>query len=321
MKDIAETARSIAPYVCETPLAPWPNQTLSEWLGGDAQVLLKLELLQRTGTFKARGALSVVLGSDPRTVRRGLVTASAGNHAIATAYAARTVGVSAKVLVPRTAAPFRLQACRALGAEVVMAEDDAAAFAEARRIAASEGRLFIHPFDGPLTALGAATLGLELSRQAPVLDAVVVAVGGGGLIGGVAAAVKQLRPACRVYGVEPVGASNLRRSLDRGEIAPPAAPATIADSLAPPQCAPFSFQLCRSNVDEVVLVDDLKIRGAMRLLFHDCKLAVEPAGAAATAAVLGPLRGRLAGKTVAIVVCGSNIDLRSFQALVEPAAA
>jgi threonine dehydratase len=190
------------------------------------------------------------------------------------------------------------------------------AFARVREIEESEGRTFVHPFEGPRTALGTATLGLEWWEQSRAeglaLDAVVVPIGGGGLIGGVAAAIKQLAPSCAVYGVEPEGADTMYRSFRSGHTESLDKVRTIADSLGAPHTAPYSLGLCRRFVDEVVLVDDAAICRAMALLFDDVKLACEPAAAAATAALCGPLRSRLAGKRVGVMVCGSNIDAETF---------
>lgn len=186
------------------------------------------------------------------------------------------------------------------------------AFERVKQIEEQEGRTFVHPFEGPRTALGTATLGLELAEQVPDVQAVIVPIGGGGLCAGVAAAMKLARPECRVYGVEPEGADSMRRSFAAGSPQPIEAVRTIADSLGAPHAAPYSFALCRRYVDELVLVSDDALRRAMALLFSSAKLAVEPAGAAATAALCGPLRERLAGLRVALVVCGANIDAVTF---------
>ena len=170
----------------------------------------------------------------------------------------------------------------------------------------------ISPGNGSRTALGTATLGLELSRQVADLDAVSVPIGGGGLCAGVAAALKQAQPRCQVFGVEPEGANTMARSLAAGSPQAIDAVRTIADSLGAPHAAPYSFDLCRRFVDAVVLVDDDALRRAMLLLFRSAKLAVEPAGAAATAALCGPLLDRLRGRRVALIVCGSNIDAPTF---------
>ncbi len=208
--------------------------------------------------------------------------------------------------------PLRVALCRRYGAEVVLVDDVHQAFERVHEIEEREGRSFVHPFEGPFTALGTATLGLEFGRQAPDLDAVVVPIGGGGLAAGVSAALKQLRPECQVFGVEPRGADTMHRSFASGKPESIETVGTIADSLGAPHAAPYSFGLCRRFVDEVVLIDDDAMRSAMALLFREMKLAVEPAGAAATAALLGPLRERLAGKRVGLIVCGTNIDLESF---------
>ena len=298
--------------IVTTPVREWRDDCLRQGLGPDARVFLKEELFQRTGSFKPRGALTVMLGLDAAALARGVTAVSAGNHAIAVAYAAEALGTTAKVVMPRSANAFRVARCRELGAQVELVDDVHRAFDRVREIEASEGRSFVHPFEGPLTALGTATLGLELAEQVPELDAVVVPIGGGGLCAGVAAAVKQAQPRCRVLGVEPEGADSMRRSLAAGSPQAIDAVRSIADSLGAPHAAPYSFELCRRYLDDLVLVDDLALQRAMRLLFASAKLAVEPAGAAATAALLGPLRERLSGKRVALIVCGANIDPETF---------
>jgi threonine dehydratase len=281
--------------------------------GLDSSLVFKLELFQVTGTFKARGALAVMLSLSPQERARGATAVSAGNHAIAVAFAARTLGISARIVMIKTANPARVELAKSYGAQLELAEDGPSAFRRAAQIEAEEGRIFVHPFEGPRTVLGTGTLGLELFEQAGALDAVVVAVGGGGLIAGVAAAIKQLSPKTRIYGVEPTGADSMTRSLAAGRPLSLPSVATIADSLAPPMATPYTFGVCQRFVDSMVLIDDDAMRRAMGVLFRDLKLAVEPAGAAALAAVLGPLRSQLrGGQRVGIVVCGANIDLGTF---------
>jgi threonine dehydratase len=298
--------------VITTPVREWDDAMLRAQVPRGTRVYLKQELFQRTGSFKPRGALTVMLDLSTDALARGVTAVSAGNHAIAVAYAAGALGATAKVVMPRSASPFRIERCRALGAEIELVDDVHAAFARVKEIEASERRTFVHPFEGPLTALGTATLGLELVEQLEGMEAVVVPIGGGGLCAGVAAAVKQARPGCRVFGVEPAGADTMRRSLDAGSPQAIDKVRTIADSLGAPHAAPYSFDLVRRYVDDVVLVDDDALRAAMRLTFASAKLAVEPAGAAAAAALLGPLAERLAGHRVALVVCGANIDSATF---------
>ncbi len=302
--------------VIETPVFHWTHRDLIAQVGEETQVFLKLELFQHTGTFKPRGALTVMLDAEEASLANGVTAVSAGNHAIAVAFAAQHLGISAKVVMPRTANPYRVAQCRGYGAEVVLVADVTEAFAEVERIEREEGRLFVHPFEGPLTALGTATVGLELGEQVANLDAVIVPIGGGGLCAGIATAIKQMQPDCQVYGVEPVGADTMHRSFQAGEPRSIDRVRTIADSLGAPHAAPYSFGLCRRFVDDLVLIDDDGMRDAMGLLYRSMKLAVEPAGAAATAALCGPLRERVRGQRVGVIVCGSNIDVATFAAQV-----
>ena len=302
--------------VITTPVRQLVDDAVARAVGGKTTVWLKEELFQRTGSFKPRGALSVMLDLAPDVLARGVTGVSAGNHAISLGYSAQKLGTTAKVVMPRSANAFRVQVCRELGAEVELVADVHAAFERVREIEDQEGRTFVHPYEGPRTALGTASVGVEFVDQVreagTSLDAVIVAAGGGGLAGGVACAVKQMAPATAVFVVEPEGADSMHRSFRAGSPQSIDAVRTIADSLGAPKCEPYSFELNRRFVDEVVLVDDDQIREAMRLLFRAAKLAVEPAGAAALAALMYPLRSRLEGRRVGVVVCGSNIDHESF---------
>ncbi len=311
-EEIREARARLGERVRRTPVWRWQGREIAEAVGTDTEVWTKLELLQYTGSFKPRGALCVMQSLAPEVLARGVTAVSAGNHAMAVAYAARALGTTAKVVMPRTANAFRVTGSRRYGAEVVLKDDVHQAFEEAQRIATEEGRTFVHPFEGPLTALGTATLGGELCEQIEDLDAVIVPIGGGGLCAGVAAAVGQLQPRCEVFGVEPVGADSMHRSFASGRPESIDAVRTIADSLGAPHAAPYSFALCRRFVTELVKVDDDALRSAMAMLFRELKLVAEPAGAATTAALLGPLRERLVGKRVALILCGSNIDIETF---------
>ena len=302
--------------VVTTPVRLLVDDALAAAVGASTRVWLKEELFQRTGSFKPRGALSVMLDLDAAALSRGVTGVSAGNHAISLGYCARMLGSTAKVVMPRNANPFRVQMCRELGVTVELVDNVHDAFARVKEIEAGEGRTFVHPYEGPKTALGTASVGLEFIDQVRAagdsLDAVIVAAGGGGLAAGVACAVKLMSPETMVYVVEPEGADSLSRSFKAGTPQSIDAVRTIADSLGAPRCEPYSFALNRRFVDEVVLVNDDQIREAMRLLFRSAKLVVEPAGAAALAALMHPLRARLEGKRVGIVVCGANIDPETF---------
>ena len=302
--------------VITTPVRLLEDYALAAAVGETTAVWLKEELFQRTGSFKPRGALSVMLDLDATTLARGVTGVSAGNHAISLAYSARRLGTTALVVMPKTANAYRIQVCRDMGADVELVENVHAAFARVREVEATQGRTFVHPYEGPKTALGTASVGMEFIDQVTAagarLDAVIVATGGGGLSAGVSCAVKQMSPDTAVYVVEPEGADTMRRSFDSG--APEAIDAvrTIADSLGAPRAEPYSFALNHRYVDEVVLVTDAQIRDGMRLLFRTAKLAVEPAGAAALAALMYPLRERLAGQRVGVIVCGANTDPAAF---------
>ncbi len=318
LEEIRAARKRLGDRIRATPTWEWRGGCAAQAIDSEA-VWLKLELWQHSGTFKLRGALLNMLELDDEALGRGVTAVSAGNHAIAVGYAARILATSAKVVMPRSANPARVEICRQFGAEVVLVNDVHAAFAEVRRIEKEEGRCFIHPFEGRQTALGTATVGLELMTEIPDLDAVIVPVGGGGLCAGVATAVKRISPSCQVYGVEPEGADSMHRSFAAGEAQSIPRVSTIADSLGAPHAAPYTFSLCHRFVDDLVLISDDDMKRAMARLFHELKLAVEPAGAATTAALLGPLRSRLRGLKVGLIVCGTNIDLATFHRLVSEA--
>ncbi|MGI9237775.1 MAG: threonine/serine dehydratase [Woeseiaceae bacterium] len=309
--DVGALRDRLREQTTQTPIVRCP--AIEDAMGEETRVFAKLEFLQRTGTFKARGALATLYELSPEQLAAGVTAVSAGNHAIATAYAAEALGTSAKVVMLRAANPSRIEACRSYGAEIVLADDVHQAFELAEQIQNDEGRYFVHPFDGPAVAMGTGTVGLEICEQCDDFDAIVVPVGGGGLIGGIANVIKRLRPSCEVIGVEPEGADTMHRSLASGEPMKIDTVQTIADSLGAPYALPYSFGLCQMHVDRLAMVDDMGLRKAMGFLFHEMKIAVEPACAASTAALLGPLRADLSGKRVVLVMCGSNIDWATFE--------
>jgi threonine dehydratase len=313
--EIRANRAALGDLVVTTPVRPLVDHAVAARLGTTA-VWLKEELFQRTGSFKPRGALTVMRQLSPEALARGVTGVSAGNHAISLAYSARMLGTTAAVVMPRTANPYRVAVCRELGATVELVDTVHQAFERVHGIVAAEGRTFVHPYEGPLTALGTASVGLEFIEQVRAqgaeLDAVIVAAGGGGLSAGVGCAVKRLAPGTAVYVVEPEGADTMARSFAAGTPQGLDAVRTIADSLGAPRCEPYSYAMNRAFVDEVVLVSDDHLRDAMRLTFRAAKLVVEPAGAAALAALLHPLREQLHGRQVGVVVCGGNIDHATF---------
>lgn len=298
--------------IVTTPLVRSELPVGLKHLGRDTELFLKLELMQRSGSFKVRAAFLNMLSLSPIQRDEGVVAASAGNHAVAVAYVAKVLGCTAKLVIFGEPNERRRRLCAHYGAEIVVANSPADAFDRVESIAATEGRTPIPPFEGLGVALGTATIGLELSRQVPRLDAVIVPVGGGGLAGGLSTAVKAHWPECDVYGVEPFGAPTLQRSLVVGRPQTLDRIETIADSLGAPRAMPFSFELCRRNIKSIELVQDSDLKSAMRLLAEDFKLAVEPAGAAAMAGLMGTLGEKLRGARIALIISGSNIDAVSF---------
>ena len=315
LDEIRQAARRIEGYLHHTPIFHWQDAWVRSQLG-EGELHLKLEFLQQTGSFKPRGALNNAL-TRPETERnQGVTAVSAGNHAIAVAYAAKTLGISAKVLMHRKANPLRVAKCQHYGAEVLLVDDINQAFVLLDEIAEKEDRTIIHPFDSAPTLQGTGTLGLEIGDALKDLDTILVAVGGGGLIGGVASALKQMQPAIEVIGVEPVGAAGLTQSLELGRPLEKVSVSTIADSMGAPLHCQMSFGVCQQVIDRMVLVEDDEMCQAMARVYDGLKFALEPAGAAVIAALTGPLQGTLKGKRVAAILCGSNIDESSWLELV-----
>jgi threonine dehydratase len=316
----AEQIRAAYPAVRErarrTPL--YTSASIARRIGMDpANLFLKMENLQRTGSFKIRGATQRVLAltDDERT--RGVLTASAGNHAQGVALAARDAGISATVFMPRTASIAKIQATEGYGATVVLEGgnfDEAVAAAKARAV--GTGEVFISAYDDDHVITGQGSLGVELLEDLPEVDTVLIPIGGGGLFAGVATVVKAARPACRVVGVQAAGADGAVRSFRAGELLPREAPCdTIADGIAIKSPSPRTFAYIRQYADDVVTVTDEQIAEAILLLLTRSKVVVEPSGAASLAALLGD-PARAGGKTVAIL-CGGNIDIKLLSDLIE----
>lgn len=310
--EIEDCRRKLGNRVRTTPVWNWKSDNGEALFGTGTEVIFKLELFQYGGSFKARGTLNNMLALSEEQLQRGVTAVSAGNHAISVAFGAKSLDTTAKVVMPKSANSAKVARCKSLGAEIVLVDSVHEAFDKVAEIEEEDGRTFIHPFEGRLTALGTATVGLELYEQAENLDAVIVPVGGGGLIAGIASCLKQLEPEIDVYGVEPEGADSMSKSLAAGKPVAIDKVDTMADSLGAPHAAPYSFGLTQRFVDEVVTVSDQQLADTMELLFTEMKLALEPAGASATAALRYPLREKLQGKRVGIIVCGSNIDLDTF---------
>ncbi len=298
---IAACAPRIAPYVRRTPV-------LDAGHVGAAQVSLKLEYLQHAGSFKARGAFAnLTMREVPKA---GVVAASGGNHGAAVAYAAQTFGVPAKIFVPQISSPAKVERIRSYGADLVVggaAYADALAASEAW--AAESGAMRVHAFDQRETLLGAGTLGLEVEEQTAGVETVIVAVGGGGLVGGVAAA---LAKRVRVIGVEPEGCPTLHRALAAGKPVDAPVGGIAADSLGARRVGELMFPIAQAHVAGVVLVGDDDIRAAQRMLWASYRIVAEPGGAAAFAAVASGRYAARAGERITVVVSGANTTAVSF---------
>ena len=292
----------IGDRLIRTPLVP--SVALSAQTG--ARVSLKLELFQHTGSFKPRGVLNALESLSPDERSRGVISISAGNHAQALAWAATAIGVSATIVMPATAVQAKVDATRTFGGEVIQTEGDL--LSTMQQLQKERNLAFVHPFDDPVVIAGAGTLGLEVAEDAPDVGLVVVGCGGGGLLSGVAAAMHAVSPKTRVIGVEPEGADAMRQSLARGEPVRLAKLNTIADGLAAPFAGVHTLAHVKAFVTDVVLVEDAEILDAMRVLMRRARILPEPAGAAATAALLDGTLMIQPGEQVVVVVSGGNAD-------------
>jgi threonine dehydratase len=309
LADIEAARDRIAAYLPRTPL--FSTETLSKRTG--TRLSLKAENLQKTGSFKVRGALNSVLQLTAEQRARGIVTMSAGNHGAGVAYAASLVGVRCAVFMPESGVPAKIAAIRGYGAEVHFAPNMQALKAAMETHRDTYGMEVVHPFADPNTIAGQGTVGLEILEDCPDVEAIVVGTGGGGLLSGVAQAVSSMRPDVRIVGVEPVGAPTVYNSLKAGKPLPLDHIDTIADGLA----APFSDLLPQSIIErcvaDVVLVTDDEIIDALRLILERTKLLVEPAGAAAVAALLTGKAGIETGSRTVAILSGGNIDLEGLR--------
>jgi threonine dehydratase len=272
-------------------------------------LLLKLESLQVTGSFKARGAINAVFSLPPAKLERGVVTASGGNHGLAVAYAGWAAGVGATIFLPRSVAAEKLAKFAIWGARIEVSgevwDDSNCA---ALRHAVAEGLAYIHPFADPAVIAGQGTIALEILEEEPDLDTLIVAIGGGGLISGIATAARAVRPGIRIIGVEPVGAPTLHDSLAAGRLVELDRLDTAAVTLAPRRSEPVNLAIIRETVERVVLVEDRDMRAAARWLWREGGVAVELSGAAAVAAVLTGQYRPMPGERVCAIVCGAGTD-------------
>ena len=313
LADVEAARARLRGVIHETPCAF--SQSLSDLTG--ARVFVKLENLQMTGSFKERGAANVLLQLPPAERKRGVVTASAGNHGLAVVFHAARLGVGAVIVMPEWAPLTKVTAARRHGAEVVLhGENYDEAYARAREVEAERGLVFVHPFDDPRVIAGQGTIGLELVAQVPDLEAVLVPVGGGGLAAGIGVAVKAGKPGVEVIGVQADEIAAMKAAWATGErLTVPPGP-TIADGIAVRRAGEHTLALCRRWVDQIVSVSEEEIANAILLLLEIEKTVVEGAGAVPLAALVNK-KVALAGKTVALVLTGGNIDVNLVSRIIE----
>ncbi|TAM59701.1 threonine/serine dehydratase [bacterium] len=294
--DVRAARERLAPYVRRTPT-----------YAHDA-IAFKLELLQVTGSFKVRGAFNAVLQLPPEQHARGVVAVSAGNHGLAVAHVGKTLGIRATVAMPESAPARTVERMRADGAEVMLLPTVAEAFAlaEERR---AQGQTLIHPYDDPRVMAGQGTIGFELLEDVPDLETLVISVGGGGLIAGIATVVKALRPRVRIYGVETAGADTMRQALDAGEPVTLPAITSIATTLGAPYVSPATFDAAQRLLEDVFVVSDAQAIEGMLAAQEALSVLPEPAAACGYAAVLAGLVPRPHRGTLAILLCGGNVSI------------
>jgi threonine dehydratase len=305
IQDVWRAQEVIRPHVYHTPLLH--SRTIGEQCG--AEIYLKAENLQRSGAYKLRGATYKLSRLSAEERAHGVIAASAGNHAQGVAIAAASLGIPCTIVMPAGAPLAKVTATQGYGATVVLhGENYNEAYARARELQAETGSIYIHAYDDPDIIAGQGTLGLEILSDLPEVEAILVGVGGGGLISGIATAVKALKPDVCIVGVEARGAASMRAALDAGQVMTLPTIATIADGIATKTAGAMTYEIVRSLVDDVVTVDEEDIIAAVLLLLERCKLLVEGAGAVGVAALLAGAVD-LAGRRTAVVLSGGNIDM------------
>ncbi|MBO8137665.1 MAG: threonine ammonia-lyase [Desulfotomaculum sp.] len=313
LEDIKNARECIKDVIHKTDLIP--NNTLNDICGSN--VYLKLENLQKTGSFKIRGAFNKIANLSDEEKKAGVIASSAGNHAQGVALAASVYGTKSTIVMPTTAPLAKITATRNYGAEVVLhghVFDDA--YAKSVEIQSETGATFIHAFNDPLVIAGQGTIGLEILEDMPDVDAIVVPIGGGGLISGIALAAKNINPKIKIIGVEPTNAASMKESAVAGKAVTLCSALTIADGIAVKTPGDLTFDIVKQYVDEIVVVEEDEIANAILFLLERCKLIAEGAGAASVAALLNG-KVQLPGKKVVAVVSGGNIDVNMLSRIVD----
>ncbi len=312
LSDIKEARSSISKYIHATPILQ--SSSLDKLLG--CTNFLKAEIFQKTGSFKVRGALNKILHLSPEEKARGVIAVSLGNHAQAVAWSAQTAGLSATIVMPTNAQKVKIAATKGYGAEVILfGASSVEAFQEIEKIRAEKQSTFIHPYDDFHVIAGAGTIALEILEQVKNIDNIFVSVGGGGLLAGVASAVKALSPQIKVIGVAAEGANSMYLSMQKGHAVTLNSVNTIADGLAVPYAGELTYAVISKLVDQILCVNDDEIKQAVKFLLQRCKLVVEPGGATGLAALLSGKFKPAAHARNVIILSGGNVDLNLLATL------
>ena len=315
ISSIEKIYKKIKPYINITPLEKASESIDKDF---DTSLYFKFECFQKSGSFKARGAINNIISSTAKELKGGITAVSAGNHAIATSYAANIFNLKNKIFLYESANPYRIAACKNYKANISFTNANTA-FEEVKN-AENEGYKFVHPFDGPETLQGSATLGLEIIDQLKNLnvkiDNILISVGGGGLISGVGSILKQHLSDINIIGIEPIKAKGLTDSIKNNTPLSKVEINSIADSLCAPLHMPYSFSIAKQVIDRMINVNDVELINSMCYAFNNLKLFLEPACVTGFAALQNYLKKELKGQNTLILLCGSNIDYQSWNKLV-----
>ena len=303
--------------IVNTPMLNLNEDDFHEILPDNSEVSIKLELFQQTGSFKARGVAIGLETLEEKKKAQGIVTVTGGNHGIATAWGASKYGISAKIIMPKTADPFRIDKCKNLGAEVILTENVDDAFRKLDEIETDENRYVLHPFNQENMIIGSATCCAEIIDQMGDIDILIIPIGGGGLIGGMAHYLGQINSSVELLGVEPVGADSFTKSLENNGAIRIHKVDTIADSLGAPMAMEFSFNIAKKRVSQVEKVTDDEIRNAMITMRDRLGFIVEPACATSLAGLQERYKKKCEGKKVGIIACGSNISFERYNEILK----
>ena len=312
--NISKIYKKIRPFINQTPFLKCPDDIDNYF---STNLFFKCEFLQKSGSFKARGAINNIISQDQNKFNKGITAVSAGNHAIAASFVANQFKLKNKIFLYESANKYRVQTCKNYGANIIFTNPKQA-FLDAEN-AKNEGYYFIHPFDGPLTLQGSATLGLEIVEYLKSIntkiDNLLISVGGGGLISGVSSCVKQFYPKIKIIGVEPENANGLNQSLRANKPLNNINVNSIADSLSAPLHMQYSFDVAKEVIDEMIIVSDDQMKEFMVFCYNKFKLFLEPACVAGLAALKYKINNKFIGKNTMVILCGSNIDKKTWSDL------